>query len=66
MAGRPMSAAQLIARAAACLLCGREHEPRIVGHLRWTYASPDDGHPYLPVMDAEVVAKLRGLAARMP
>ena len=37
---------RLIADAAACVTCGREHHVRPAGPSGITWGDPDDGHPY--------------------
>lgn len=56
-----MTAEELIAKAAACKKCGREHEYRRISGNQASWASPEDGHYYDPVLDSNVVARLRFL-----
>ncbi|HZR50095.1 MAG TPA: hypothetical protein VFB06_11305 [Streptosporangiaceae bacterium] len=57
-----MTADELLRRAAACQACGKEHRYRAISSNQATWASPEDGHAYRPVLDADTVAKLRCLA----
>jgi hypothetical protein len=58
-----MSAVELIAIAAQCETCGKEHKPRKQRDgFAPTWASPDDGHPYQSRIQRGVVDKLRTLA----
>jgi hypothetical protein len=64
-----MTAQQLIAAAAACVTCGKEHEYRKLDEFRSTWAAAD-GHSYSPRMHAmanisagPVINALRQLAA---
>jgi len=55
-----MTAEELIARAAACRTCGREHQyRRVADGASW---AADDGHPYRPVISTGTVVMLRYLA----
>lgn len=56
-----MTVRELLERAAACEKCGQEHKYRRTGPSSASWAA-DDGHPYRPVLDVDVVAKLRYLA----
>jgi hypothetical protein len=55
-----MTAEELIAKAAACITCGNEHQHRWVTPDQVSWAA-DDGHPYRPAMSTSVVAQLRYL-----
>jgi hypothetical protein len=57
-----MTAEELIARAAACKKCGKEHQYLRVSENRSSWASLEDGHNYEPVLDVGDVARLRYLA----
>jgi hypothetical protein len=57
-----VTAEELIARAAACQSCGKEHKPITQGNFT-SWASPDDGHPYRSRIQTHIVADLRMLAA---
>ncbi len=57
-----MTAEELIAKAAACRTCGKEHQYLRVSENRASWASLEDGHNYDPVLDAGHVAMLRYLA----
>ena len=64
-----MTAKQLIAAAAACVECGKEHQPRKSPLGQWTWAAKD-GHNYrarIHMMTNEpadaVIKALRQLAA---
>lgn len=56
-----MSAEELLKKAAACEMCGKEHKYRLVGVRQGSWAA-EDGHGYRPVVDVGTVAKLRYLA----
>ena len=56
-----MTAEELIAKAAACHACGREHEYHWVSADRASWRAPD-GHQYRPALSTGVVALLRYLA----
>jgi hypothetical protein len=58
-----MTAGELIALAAACETCGKEHKPIDQGKFfAPNWASPDDGHGYRPRIQTHIVAQLRMLA----
>lgn len=57
-----MTAKQLLARAAECQTCGREHKPRRERSCT-TWAARSDGHSYRPRIPAHVLPTLRELAA---
>jgi hypothetical protein len=54
---------ELLRKAAACKTCGRPHDylPRSDGHGR-TWASPEDGHGYGPLLDPNRIAEIRRIA----
>jgi hypothetical protein len=56
-----VTAEELIMKAAACQDCGKEHHYIRTGELSASWAAAD-GHSYRPVIDADIVARLRGLA----
>jgi hypothetical protein len=57
-----VTAEELIVKAAACKKCGKEHQYLWIGEHRASWASPEDGHNYDPVVDSGIVAMLRYLA----
>ena len=64
-----MTAGQLIARAAECLTCGKEHEPhkdKSRPGLAPQWSDPEDGHPYRSRLPVSIVSQLRQLAAAPP
>jgi hypothetical protein len=53
---------QLLARAAECETCGKEHKPRQVARgYAPSWADPD-GHPYRPRIPRGTLSKLHDLA----
>jgi hypothetical protein len=57
-----VTAGELIAKAAACKKCGKEHQYHWIGERRASWMSLEDGHNYDPVLDTGGVAMLRYLA----
>ncbi len=64
-----MTAQQLIAAAAACAQCGKEHTRRKTGAHNYSWADPKDGHDYRPKIGdmlngsgSDIVGALRALA----
>jgi hypothetical protein len=61
-----MTAAQLIARAAECQTCGKEHKPHkdpSRPNLASQWSDLEDGHPYRSRLPVSTVEQLRQLAA---
>jgi hypothetical protein len=56
-----VTAGELIAKAAACKTCGKEHTYHWIGERQASWASPEDGHNYDPVLNEGGVALLRYL-----
>lgn len=60
-----MTAEELIARAAQCETCGKEHKPITQPKPKApSWASPDDGHPYRARMPRHIVERMRNLAGQ--
>jgi len=61
--GVRVTAKQLIARAAECQACGKEHKPRKdrPGYAP-SWADRKDGHPYRPRLRIDALAALCALA----
>lgn len=58
-----MTVRQLLARAAECEACGKEHKPRVrQPGFAPNWASPADGHPYRARLPRQVIAQIRTLA----
>jgi hypothetical protein len=60
-----MTVKQLLARAAQCQDCGREHKPwrsRTNPGLAPQWSDRKDGHPYRPRLSPAVIAKVQSIA----
>jgi hypothetical protein len=60
-----MTVKQLLAKAAECQVCGREHKPwrsRTNPALAPQWSDRKDGHAYRPHLSGAAIAKVRAIA----
>lgn len=59
---REMTVAELIRKAAACRRCGKPHDYLRIGPNQRSWASPEDGHEYVPLADPNQLALMHSIA----